>query len=101
MLRKEKALEITDAQAELPARISTATIDRRLAGERAKLLRCERSPTNPGSLLNPKFRSVLGRNGMTPVPGFLGIDMVGHDRSNSSWQFRFTLTVTDFAPYVG
>ena len=31
------------------------------------------------------------------VPGFVEIDLVGHDGSNSSGQFCFTLTVTDIA----
>ncbi|WP_353711970.1 hypothetical protein [Arthrobacter sp. K5] len=51
MLREEKALDITDAQAELLRRMSAATVDRRLAGERAKLLPRGRSHTKPGSLL--------------------------------------------------
>jgi hypothetical protein len=31
------------------------------------------------------------------VPGFVEIDLVGHERGNSSGEFCFTLTVTDIA----
>ena len=49
MLRAENALELTDAQAGLLVRMSAATIDRRLAGERAKQLPRGRPHTKPGS----------------------------------------------------
>ena len=39
MLRAEKALDITDGQAMLLARMSATTIDRRLAGQRRSFCR--------------------------------------------------------------
>lgn len=48
MLRAERPLDITDGQAALLARMSAATIDRRLAGQREKLLPRGRSQPSPG-----------------------------------------------------
>ena len=97
MLRAEKALDVTDAQAGLLARMSAATIDRRLAGERAKLLPRGRSHTKPGSLLKSQIPIRTWAQWDDAVPGFVEIDLVGHEGSNSSGQFCFTLTVTDIA----
>ncbi|MDF9752769.1 transposase family protein, partial [Arthrobacter sp. ES3-54] len=97
MLRAEKALDITDGQAALLARMSAATIDRRLAGQRARLLPHGRSHTKPGSLLKSQIPVRTWAQWDDAVPGFVEIDLVGHDGSNSSGQFCFTLTVTDIA----
>ncbi|MDR6417668.1 transposase family protein [Pseudarthrobacter sulfonivorans] len=97
MLRNEKALDITDAQVEQLERMSAATIDRRLAGERAKLLPRGRSHTKPGSLLKSQIPIRTWAQWDDAVPGFVEIDLVGHEGSNSSGQFCFTLTVTDIA----
>src|SRR5699024_7861008 len=48
LLRRDKELDITDAQAELLMAMSPATIDRKLAPERAKMLARGRSHTKPG-----------------------------------------------------
>ena len=97
MLRAEKALEITDGQASMLARMSAATIDRRLAGQRAKLLPRGRSHTKPGSLLKSQIPIRTWAQWDDAVPGFVEIDLVAHDGSNSSGQYCFTLTVTDIA----
>jgi len=97
MLRAEKALELTDGQAALLSRMSAATIDRRLAGQRAKLLPHGRSHTKPGSLLKSQIPVRTWAQWDDAVPGFVEIDLVGHEGSNSSGQFCFTLTVTDIA----
>jgi hypothetical protein len=97
MLRDEKALDITDAQAQLLGRMSAATIDRRLAGERAKLLPRGRSHTKPGSLLKSQIPIRTWAQWDDAVPGFVEIDLVSHEGSNSSGQYCFTLTVTDIS----
>ncbi|MDQ0865274.1 DDE-type integrase/transposase/recombinase [Arthrobacter globiformis] len=97
MVRDEKALDITDAQAGLLGRMSAATIDRRLAGERAKLLPRGRSHTKPGSLLKSQIPIRTWAQWDDAVPGFVEIDLVSHEGSNSSGQYCFTLTVTDIA----
>lgn len=55
MLRAERVLVITNAQAELLVRMSAATIDRRLAHEREKLRLHGRSHTRPGALLKAQI----------------------------------------------
>ncbi|WP_224090438.1 transposase family protein [Arthrobacter sp. StoSoilB13] len=97
LLRAEEALQVTDAQAALLARMSAATIDRRLAGERAKLLPRGRSHTKPGSLLKSQIPIRTWAQWDDAVPGFVEIDLVSHEGANSSGQFCFTLTVTDIA----
>ena len=48
LLRRDKEIVLTDAQAVLLSRMSAATIDRRLAPERAKLFPRGRSHTKSG-----------------------------------------------------
>jgi len=97
LLRRDKELKITDAQAELLMRMSAATIDRKLAGERAKLTLRGRSHTKPGSLLKSQIPIRTWAEWDDAVPGFVEIDLVGHEGGNASGEFCFTLTVTDIA----
>ena len=97
MLRTEKALDITDVQAELLMRISASTIDRRLASERAKMRLRGRSHTKPGSLLKSQIPIRTWAEWDDAVPGFVEIDLVGHEGGNNSGEFCFTLTVTDIS----
>ena len=55
LLRRDKELAVTDDQAALLMRMSAATIDRKLAGERAKLFPRGRSHTKPGTLLKSQI----------------------------------------------
>ncbi|WP_342384382.1 integrase catalytic domain-containing protein [Agrococcus sp. KRD186] len=97
MLRREGELELTDAQAALLTRMSAATIDRKLASERAKMLPRGRSHTKPGSLLKSQIPIRTWAEWDDAVPGFVEIDLVAHDGGNASGEFCFTLTVTDIA----
>lgn len=97
MLRRDKELDITDAQAELLMMMSAATIDRKLADERAKMTIRGRSHTKPGSLLKSQIPIRTWAQWDDAVPGFVEIDLVSHDGSNASGEFCFTLTVTDIA----
>jgi hypothetical protein len=60
LLLWDKELAITDDQADLLMRMSAATIDRKLAGERAKFIPRGRSHTKPGTLLKSQIRSGSG-----------------------------------------
>jgi hypothetical protein len=51
MLRAEGGIDLTDDQAALLVRMSAATIGRKLAGERARMMSHVRSHTKPGTLL--------------------------------------------------
>lgn len=97
MLRRDKELDITDAQAELLTMMSAATIDRKLADERAKMTIRGRSHTKPGSLLKSQIPIRTWAEWDDAVPGFVEIDLVSHDGSNATGEFCFTLTVTDIA----
>jgi hypothetical protein len=97
LLRRDHELEITDAQADLLMRMSAATIDRKLAGERAKLTLRGRSHTKPGTLLKSQIPVRTWAEWDDAVPGFVEIDLVGHEGGNSFGEFCFTLTVTDIA----
>lgn len=97
LLRRDNELDLTDAEAGLLVRISAATIDRRLAPERAKLLSRGRSHTKPGTLLKSQIPIRTWADWDDAVPGFVEIDLVGHEGGNPSGEHCFTLTVTDIA----
>ncbi|WP_426937235.1 integrase catalytic domain-containing protein [Brevibacterium sp. LE-L] len=97
MLRRDKELDITDDQADLLMKMSAATIDRKLAGERKKMLPRGRSHTKPGSLLKSQIPIRTWAEWDDAVPGFVEIDLVGHEGGNASGEYCFTLTVTDIS----
>jgi transposase InsO family protein len=97
LLRRDGELDLTDVEAALLVEMSAATIDRRLAGERAKMMPRGRSHTKPGSLLKSQIPIRTWADWDDAVPGFVEIDLVGHEGGNSSGEFCFTLTVTDIA----
>src|SRR5690625_4781155 len=77
MLRRDKELDISDAQAELRMMMSAATIDRKLAPERAKMTNRGRSHTKPGSLLKSQIPIRTWAEWDDAVPGFVEIDQIG------------------------
>jgi len=97
LLRRDGELTLTDEDAALLMRMSAATIDRRLAPERAKLVLRGRSHTKPGSLLKSQIPVRTWADWDDAVPGFVEIDLVGHEGGTASGEYCFTLTVTDIA----
>jgi transposase InsO family protein len=97
ILRRDGELDLTDSEAALLVAMSAATIDRRLAVERARMTPRGRSHTKPGSLLKSQIPIRTWADWDDAVPGFVEIDLVGHEGGNSSGEFCFTLTVTDIA----
>ena len=79
LLRRDGEIALTDAQAELLSRMSAATIDRRLAPERAKMLPRGRSHTKPGTLLKSQIPIRTWAQWDEARPGFVEIDLVGHE----------------------
>ena len=69
VLRRFGELIIDDGTAELLVSMSAATIDRRLAGERAKRQVKGRRATKPGSLLKSQIAVAPGPTGTTPGRG--------------------------------
>jgi hypothetical protein len=97
MLRRDQELKITDAHASQLIGMSAATIDRRLAIERARLTVRGRSHTKPGSLLKSQIPIRTWADWDDQRPGFVEIDLVGHDGGSLVGEHCFTLTVTDIA----
>jgi hypothetical protein len=75
--------------------ISAATIDRVLAPERKKYQLRGRSGTKPGTLLKNKIQIRTFAQWDEQKPGFVEIDLVGHDGGNTRGDYCQTLNVTD------
>ena len=97
ILRRFGELDVDEDTAALLAGMSAATIDRRLAGERRKHELKGRSRTKPGSLLKSQIPVRTWADWDDAVPGFVEIDLVGHDGGNAAGEHAWTLTVTDIA----
>jgi Integrase core domain len=97
VLRQFGELVIDEATAALLVSMSAATIDRRLASERAKYQLKGRCTTKPGSLLKSQIPVRTWADWNDARPGFVEIDLVCHDGGNAAGQYAFTLTVTDIA----
>ena len=78
-------------------KISSASIDRILKPERKKYQIKGRSHTKPGTLLKHEIPIRTFADWDDTIPGFLEIDLVGHEGGNASGDFCFTLTATDIA----
>ena len=97
-LRRHEELDITDEVAAQLGAISAATIDRRLGADRRELWTGRgRSLTKPGSLLKSQIPMRTWADWDEKVPGFLEIDLVGHDGGDLNGEFCYSLTVTDIA----
>lgn len=78
--------------------MSAATIDRRLRPYRVGLVAGKgRSWTKPGSLLKSQIPLKTWAEWDDTVPGFVEIDLVGHDGGDNNGQFHWTLDATDVA----
>ena len=97
ILRRFGELDIDDATAAALVAMSPATIDRRLAADRAKMTLRGRSHTKPGSLLKSQIPIRTWADWDDARPGFVEIDLVGHEGGNAEGEHCYTLTVTDIA----
>ena len=97
VLRHFGELDIDAQTAELLVSMSAATVDRRLAPERAKHQLKGRCTTKPGSLLKGQIPVRTWAEWDDSRPGFVEIDLVCHDGGNPAGPHAFTLTVTDIA----
>lgn len=97
LLRRDGEITLSDDDAQLLISMSAASIDRHLASERAKLFPRGRAHTKPGTLLKSQIPIRTWAQWDENRPGFVEIDLVGHEGGNSSGEFCFTLTVTDIA----
>jgi hypothetical protein len=79
------------------ARMSAATIDRLLRPERAKYQLRGRTHTRPGTLLKQQIPMRTFSEWDEQRPGFLEVDLVGHDGGVVDSQHAFTLNAVDIA----
>lgn len=97
LLRAEGEITLTDDQGDLLAKISAATIDRMLAGERQRMTLRGRARTKPGSLLKHQIPIRTFADWDEAEPGFVEIDLVAHDGGVAAGEYCYTLTMTDIA----
>ncbi len=96
-LRRDGVLRLGADEAQLLCQMSPATIDRRLAPLRRLLAPRGRSHTKPGTLLKSQIPIRTWSEWDEDGPGFVEIDLVGHEGGNPLGEFCFTLTMTDVA----
>lgn len=77
--------------------ISHATVDRLLKPERDKHALKGRSATKPGTLLKHQIPIRTFSDWDDAEPGFLEMDLVGHDGGRAEGDYCFTLDMTDVA----
>lgn len=78
--------------------MSPATIDRRLAPARAGLqTRKQISHTRPGSMLKSSIPLKTWHEWNDTQPGFVQIDLVGHEGGDNNGAFFYSLDATDIA----
>lgn len=90
---------ITDEMAALLVSMSASTIDRRLKPYRDKLELPGRgrSLTKPGSMLKSQIPLKTWHEWDDRSPGFIEIDLVGHDGGDNNGAFHYTLNAVDVA----
>ena len=76
-------------------RISAATIDRLLSGERRKYQLRGRARTRPGALLKKQIPLRTFSEWNEQRPGFVEIDLVSHDGGMAAGEHLYTLDMTD------
>ena len=96
-LRRFGELDVSDELAAALLVMSPATMDRRLAADRAAMTVRGRSCTKAGSLLKDAIAIRTWAQWDDAAPGFVEIDLVGHEGGNAVGEHAYTLTVTDIA----
>jgi hypothetical protein len=96
-LLRHNELRCDRATSEKLGRMSAATIDRLLRAERQKYQLKGRSHTRPGTLLKHQIPMRTFTEWDEQQPGFLEIDLVGHDGGVIDSHHGFTLNAVDIA----
>ncbi len=94
-LEKFKEIKLNAKTRKKLIKISPATIDRLLAADRKRQSLKGRARTKPGTLLKHQIpiRTFSEWNEMRP--GFVEVDLVGHDGGDVGGEFAYTLDLTD------
>jgi len=95
LLCEDQEFNISEEVARKLMRISAATVDRLLAGERKKLQIKGRSTTRAGTLLKHQIPIRVFYDWDERKPGFFELDRVSHDGGSSRGEYCLTLTATD------
>jgi len=90
-------LKASEEVQRLLVRISAATIDRMLKPERQRHTLKGRARTKPGTLLNHQVPIRTFADWDEAKPGFVEMDLVGHDGGVACGEHCFTLDITDVA----
>lgn len=94
-LERHKEIKLDSGIRRKLLKISPATIDRLLAGERRKHNLKGRSNTKPGTLLKNQIPIRTFSEWDEKKPGFVEIDLVGHEGGDPRGDFIQTLDLTD------
>ena len=97
ILEKHHEIQLDEETRTKLLNISSATIDRLLKPEKKKHTLKGRSHTKPGTLLKHQIPIRTFAQWDEKKPGFVEIDLVGHDGGDPSGEFAQTLNVTDIA----
>lgn len=95
ILERYKEIELDKTLREKLSKISAATIDRVLAPERKKRSLRHRARTKPGTLLKHQIPIRTFCEWDEQRPGFVEIDLVGHEGGDPSGEYIQTLDMTD------
>lgn len=95
VLERHKEIRLDQDTRKKLYQISSATIDRLLAEERKKQQIKGRANTKPGTLLKNQIPIRTYSEWDEQRPGFVEIDLVGHDGGDGKGEFIQTLDVTD------
>lgn len=95
ILERYKEIELDKSVREKLSKISAATIDRVLAPDRKKRSLRQRARTKPGTLLKHQIPVRTFSEWDEQRPGFVEIDLVGHEGGEPSGEYIQTLDMTD------
>lgn len=95
ILERHEELVLQDETRTKLLAISAASIDRALAAEKAAYRLKERGGTRPSSSLLHQIPIQTHAEARADRPGFVEIDLVGHDGGSTSGEYCQTLDVTD------
>lgn len=97
-LRHHHRIDVDDDVVEALLRMSPATIDRRLRPYRVGLVSSKGiCHTRPGSMLKASIPMKTWAQWDQTEPGFVQIDLVGHEGGDNNGEFHFSLDMTDIA----
>jgi len=94
-LERFREIKLTEVVRQKLFTISSASIDRLLAKERKRYQIKGRCNTKPGTLLKNQIPIRTFSDWNENKPGFVEVDLVGHDGGDGSGDFAQTLDVTD------